>query len=216
MERKIPKKGIVFQKKTTAKTTSRAPLGLHLAMATCGLVLLAQPGCDSRPSTTASAAIDLPGKTAAGKTAAGKTDTQVDTQEETEPQEDTEPIEATIEATFDDLKFEMEKTERFVQQMLTERVIELLDRSIRIRGYIYPTHKKRGLQQFVLVRDNLECCFGPGAALFDCILVRMEPGLTAEFSIRPVTVEGTLRLQEVLGPDSRQLVIYQLEGRSVR
>ena len=42
----------------------------------------------------------------------------------------------------------------------------------------------------VLVRDNLECCFGPGAALYDCVMVRMNPGKTTNFSIRPVTVEG--------------------------
>ena len=81
-----------------------------------------------------------------------------------------------VEATFDDVKFAMEKTEKFERSMLTDKVRSLLGKPIRIRGYMYPTLRKRGLTQFVLVRDNMECCFGPGAALYDCILVTMAPG----------------------------------------
>ncbi len=120
-----------------------------------------------------------------------------------------------VDSTFDDIKFEMEKTDAFRRSMLTPQVEELLGRQIRIRGYMFPTLKKRGLKQFVLVRDNLECCFGPGAALFDCILVHMNEGKTAEYSIRPVAVEGTLRLEEIIGPDQRHLAIYRLDGDEV-
>jgi hypothetical protein len=79
-----------------------------------------------------------------------------------------------------------------------------------------PTAQKRGIKQFVLVRDNQECCFGPGAAIYDCILVEMQPGNTAEFSIRPVAVEGTFNIEEILGPDGKHLAIYHLDGESVR
>ena len=120
-----------------------------------------------------------------------------------------------VEATFDDIKFEMEKTDLFQRSMLTPKVEELFGRRIRIRGFMFPTLKKRGLTQFVLVRDNLECCFGPGAALFDCILVHMNEGKTAEYSIRPVAVEGTFSLEEIIGPDERHMAIYRLDGESV-
>jgi uncharacterized protein DUF3299 len=120
-----------------------------------------------------------------------------------------------IDSTFDDIKFEMEKTEPFVKSMLTSRVEQLFDQRIRIRGYIYPTLRKRGLRQFVLVRDNLECCFGPGAALFDCILVQMVEGKTAEYTIRPVAVEGTFRFEEFLGPDGKHMAIFRLDGEKV-
>lgn len=122
---------------------------------------------------------------------------------------------AMVEATFDDLKFEMEADAKFDQAMLTPKVQSLFDRQIRIRGYIYPTLKKRGIKQFVLVRDNLECCFGPGAALFDCILVHMQEGKTAEFSIRPVAVEGKFSLEEFLDYDGTVRAIYRLDGESV-
>jgi len=121
-----------------------------------------------------------------------------------------------IETTFDDLKFEMTKTELFDRAMLTPKVNALMGKKIRIRGYIFPTLRKKGLTRFVLVRDNMECCFGPGAALFDCVLVTMAPGKTAEYSIRPVAVEGTIRLEELPGgPDGRPLAIYQMVGDKV-
>ena len=121
-----------------------------------------------------------------------------------------------IETTFDDLKFEMTKTELFDRAMLTPKVNALMGKKIRIRGYIFPTLRKTGLNRIVLVRDNMECCFGPGAALFDCVLVTMAPGKTAEYTIRPVAVEGEIRLEELAGgPDGRPLAIYQMVGHEV-
>ena len=121
----------------------------------------------------------------------------------------------TADKSFDDMKFEMEPTEQFQKDMLTPEIEELFGNRIRIRGYIYPTLKKRGLKQFVLVRDNLECCFGPGAALYDCILVHMQPGKSTEYSIYPVAVEGVLRFEEFLDPDGKVRAIYRLDGDAV-
>ena len=122
---------------------------------------------------------------------------------------------AVRETTFDDVKFEMEKTDTFQRSMLTPKIEQLFGREIRIRGYIFPTLKKRGLKQFVLVRDNLECCFGTGAALYDCILVHMQPGKTAEYTIRPVAVEGTFRFEKFTDYDGKVRAIYHLDGEAV-
>ncbi len=120
------------------------------------------------------------------------------------------------ETTFDDIKFEQDPAQPYTKDLLTPEVEQLFDQNIRIRGYIYPTLKQKGIKQFVLVRDNLECCFGPGAALYDCILVTMVDGETAEYSIRPVAVEGNFRYEEMLGPDGMHLAIYQMDAVSVR
>jgi hypothetical protein len=118
------------------------------------------------------------------------------------------------ETTFDDLKFDMEIGSEFDPTLLTPQVESLFGQKIRIRGYILPTLRKRGLKQFVLVRDNMECCFGPGAALYDCILVTMQEGKTAEFTIRPVAVEGVFDFEQhaPLGPT---LAIYKMTAESV-
>jgi hypothetical protein len=122
----------------------------------------------------------------------------------------------TVDKSFDDVKFEMPAGEAFRREQIGPQIEALAGQRIRIRGYILPTAQKRGLKQFVLVRDNQECCFGPGAALYDCILVEMQPGRTAEFSIRPVAVEGRFEISILPGPDDNPLAIYRLEGEAVR
>jgi hypothetical protein len=122
---------------------------------------------------------------------------------------------ATLGITFDDIKFEMEKDGPFFRSMLTPDIEKLVDCSVKIRGYILPSFQQTGLTQFVLVRDNMSCCFGPGAALFDCIVVEMKPGKSTDFTIRPVAVEGTFSVNEILDPDGKHLAIYHLDGNAV-
>jgi hypothetical protein len=118
--------------------------------------------------------------------------------------------------TFDDIRFEMKLDEPFRREMLTDSIESMFGERIRIRGYILPTAQKSGVREFVLVRDNQECCFGPGAALYDCIFVQMQPGKTTEYSTYPVAVEGTFGFKEIVGPDGRHLAIYHLEGETAR
>ena len=117
--------------------------------------------------------------------------------------------------TFDDLRFDMKLDEPFRRQMLTDAIETMFGQRVRIRGFILPTAQQSGIRQFVLVRDNQECCFGPGAALYDCILVEMHPGKTAEYTIRPVAVEGSFGIEEVKSGDMH-LAIYHLDAESVR
>lgn len=121
----------------------------------------------------------------------------------------------TRELTFDDIKFDMEKGDPFDRSLLTPEIEALHGQRVRIRGFILPSFQQRGIKQFVLVRDNMECCFGPGAALYDCIYVEMQPGRTANFSIYPVAVEGIFHIREWKGPDGKHLAIYQMDGISV-
>jgi len=126
------------------------------------------------------------------------------------------PSGAPREISFDDIKLEMEKGAPFTRDLLPTRVTSLTGTAIRIRGYILPSFQQTGLTQFVLVRDNQECCFGPGAALHDCVVVRMRPGKTADFSIRPVAVAGTFKIDELRAPDGSHLAIYALDGDEVK
>lgn len=119
------------------------------------------------------------------------------------------------EITFDDLKLPLEKGEPYTPAILPPAVDALRGQTVRIRGYILPSFQQKGITQFVLVRDNMECCFGPGALLHDCIVVRMRPGKSAEFSIRPVAVAGSFRIEELKGPDGRHLAVYAIDGDAV-
>ncbi len=131
--------------------------------------------------------------------------------------EETENRPATVrDTTFDDLKFEMKKEDPFERKLLTPKIEKLTDTKIRIRGYIKPGFEESGITKFILVRDNMECCFGPGAYLYDCIVVEMQKGLTIDYTVRPITVEGTFSIKEMLGPGKRHLAIYQLSGEKVK
>ncbi|MDX1965000.1 MAG: DUF3299 domain-containing protein [Pirellulales bacterium] len=118
--------------------------------------------------------------------------------------------------TFDTLKFEMSKDQLFDRKMLTKDIEKLAGSKIRIRGFILPGFESTDLENFILVRDNMECCFGPGAALYDCMIVDMIPGQKTNYTTRPVTVEGEFQVEEFKQPDGTILAIYHLTAEKVR
>lgn len=120
------------------------------------------------------------------------------------------------EITFDTLKFPIEKDQPFRRELLTTQIWDLVGKKVRIRGYMLPTFKQSGLTEFVLVRDNMECCFGPGAALYDCTMVYMVPGKTADFSIRPVTVTGTFTVEEFRDFEDVVRAVFRIDAVEVR
>lgn len=119
--------------------------------------------------------------------------------------------------TFDNLKFDIEKDEPFEWEMLNDEVRALRGAQIRIRGWILPqsVFQQMGITEFVFVRDNLECCFGPGAALYDCMRVEMKPGHTATFSVLPITIEGELEF-DPLTLGKRTFALYMLKDTIVK
>lgn len=112
--------------------------------------------------------------------------------------------------TFDDVKFPIETNEEFTRDVLTEEIKALDGKRIKIRGYIRPSFKQTGIQKFILVRDNQECCFGPGAMLYDCMIVSLNKDAATEFTTRPITVEGEFYLKEFEGPDGKLWAIFRL------
>lgn len=126
---------------------------------------------------------------------------------------------------FDDLKFDLEKDAPFESSMITEGLKQLDGRDVTLRGYILPStlFSETNISQFVLVRDNQECCFGPGAALYDCVMVQMVDGNTTDFVTRPVTVAGrfvidteSYRYPPGLSPNgATHMAIFRIEGLNV-
>lgn len=124
------------------------------------------------------------------------------------------------EITFDDLKFNIEKGGKFAKTMITDSLKELDKKTVKLRGFILPTSvfQQTGIKQFVLVRDNQECCFGPGAMLYDCVIVEMAAGQSATFSTRVVTVKGKFEIdtESFRYPDSGHYAVFKMTAEEVK
>ena len=127
---------------------------------------------------------------------------------------------------FDDLAFDIEKDAKFKPGLLTDEIKKFDGVKVKLRGYILPStlFKETNIDQFVLVRDKQECGFGPGAALFDCVIVEMVPGKTTDFVTRPVTVEGKFKIDTEkykypngIGPrGASHFAIFKIDGVNVK
>ena len=119
-----------------------------------------------------------------------------------------------LDLTFDDLKFDIEIGDLFERKLLTEEIKAMDGKKVTIGGYIRPAYKQNGLKSFIFVRDNKECCFGPQAAIFDCVLVKLKKGTTTSWKVRPVKVSGTFYLKEY-ELDGLILAIFRMKDAAV-
>ncbi len=117
--------------------------------------------------------------------------------------------------TFDHIKFDIPKGEPYSPNMLTQQVRSLDGQEVKLRGYIRPSFKQRDLKNFIFVRDDKECCFGPGAALFDCVVVKLAKDQKTDYTVRPVAVTGKFVLKEYTGPDGNVWAIYRMKDAAV-
>jgi hypothetical protein len=117
-----------------------------------------------------------------------------------------------LDMSFDDIKFDIEVGQAFKREMLGAKIEDLNGKTIRIKGFIRPSFRQSGITKFVFVRDNQECCFGPGAAIYDCILVELGPDQSTEFTVRPITVKGEFYLREYQGPDGNIWAIFRMKN----
>lgn len=119
--------------------------------------------------------------------------------------------------TFDDLEFEIERDGDFRDDMLPAAIRALDGKRVILRGFILASSifQQKGIEQFILVRDNQECCFGPGAFLYHNAQVEMTPPATAEFSIRHVEVEGTFSLKPYV-MDGKCYSVFHIQADRVR
>jgi len=86
----------------------------------------------------------------------------------------------------------------------------LTGKKIFIKGYMYPEKNTTHLSNFVLVKDNQQCCFGGQPKLTDMILVEMEDGKTANYRPGLVSVAGVFHVQPGQGTAGLQPV-FQIE-----
>jgi len=78
---------------------------------------------------------------------------------------------------------------------------------VRIRGYMRPGFEAEDITQFLFVRDNGECCYGPIPKIYDMIAVELADGESTDLiEGTPFDVEGTFRIE----PHADEVELYGL------
>ncbi len=120
------------------------------------------------------------------------------------------------EVSFDALKFDFRPDGAFEMSDLTDEIRDLAGKKIIVRGYILNSVYKSQFSEFVLIRDNQQCCFGPGAKLFHNMQIEMADQQFVQFTTRPVTVEGTFSLSPYIAPDKKCYSVFKCVATRVQ
>ena len=89
-------------------------------------------------------------------------------------------------------------------------------RDVLLKGYMYPGRQTSGIRQFLLVRDQGDCCFGGNPKITDRVLVTLAEPAGIEFTPRLVKIAGRFSVRPAGAPDVGGGVLYHLEGGRVR
>ncbi len=128
----------------------------------------------------------------------------------------TEPKTGALRVSFDDLDLlkvcNMEPVVENAVDLMPDWLKGLNGKSVRVRGFMYPTYETEGIERFVLARDNQICCFGRDPKVYDLIQIDMKPGKTTSYipATRAFDVVGTLKLQ-MLSQDGKPYGLYIID-----
>lgn len=131
----------------------------------------------------------------------------------------TEGTPPALRVSYDDLDLlkilNMEPVPENAVESFPDWLKELNGKTIRIRGFMFPTFEASGIEQFVLARDNQICCFGRNPKVYDLIAVSLSPKSTTNYiPNRPFDVIGTFRI-EMLAEGGELMGLYWLENARV-
>ena len=132
----------------------------------------------------------------------------------------TEPKTGALRVSFDDLDLlkvlNMEPVVENADELMPDWLKGLDGKTIRIRGFMYPTYETEGIERFVLARDNQICCFGRDPKIYDLVQVDMKSGKTTNYipATRAFDVVGTFRIK-MLADEGKPYGLYLIEQAAV-
>jgi hypothetical protein len=98
-------------------------------------------------------------------------------------------------------------------QSLHPHVAELNGKRVYLRGFMYRGKQRVGLNSFVIVKDNQQCCFGRQPNQSDMVEVFLPPGETFDLELGLTGVAGTFRTTNIRSQSDLQFrPIYKLEA----
>jgi hypothetical protein len=89
-------------------------------------------------------------------------------------------------------------------------------RNVLLKGYMYPGKQQQGITQFLLVRDQGDCCFGGNPKITDRVLVQLRDSKGIPFSPRLTKIAGRFAVRPAGTTALDGGVLYQLEDAVAR
>ena len=114
------------------------------------------------------------------------------------------------EVTFEQLKYA--PGDSFRRMFMPEHISDLDCKRVRLRGYMWPSFKQRGIARFVMLPSAGRSGWHYRAD--EAIRVSLKTGYGTEFTTRPVVVEGTFSIDPVRG-DDKVISLYHLRNARV-
>jgi hypothetical protein len=119
-----------------------------------------------------------------------------------------------LRVTYDDLDLfkilNMEPVPANAVEYFPDWLQALNGKTVRIRGFMYPTFEAHSLKQFTLARHNDICCFVRNPKIYDVIGVSLGEGITTDYiDGRPFDVEGTFNI-EPKADENRLTRLYRI------
>jgi hypothetical protein len=87
---------------------------------------------------------------------------------------------------------------------------------VLLKGYMYPGKQQHGIVQFLLVRDQGDCCFGGNPKITDRVLVQLSDPRGIEFSPRLTKIAGRFVVRPAGNTGIDGGVLYHLEDAFAR
>jgi len=84
-------------------------------------------------------------------------------------------------------------------------------RDVLLKGYMYPGKQTQGIRQFLLVRDQGDCCFGGNPKITDRVLVQLADTGGIDFTPRLVKIAGRFHVRPAGAPEIGGGVLYHIE-----
>lgn len=118
---------------------------------------------------------------------------------------------------YERISFRELQPEKKSRMPIPPRALELSDKQVFVKGYLYPDGQQENIRRFVLVPDMGTCCFGGQPKLTDMIEVTLEEPLRVSYSMRKRKFAGILKVDPQLKPVSGlKGVYYQLQADYLR
>lgn len=130
----------------------------------------------------------------------------------------TEVPEGYVRTSF--MQFAPDQAEQQNKVVVPDDVLALDGKKVFFKGYIRPDSVAfdSGVREFLLVRDNNECCYGDQAKVkyFDQVAVKMVEGKTADFSRALFRVGGVLHVLPANAARGPGHPVFRLEADYIR